>query len=708
MTALTSPTNPQPEPETPRADRVATSEWAIVAGLYLIAIAVYVALSRKQPIPLIQPDEYTYGGAAWSLAHGHGLEVLGEPANLKAALYVYLITPAWWLGSAVSAYTGAKAIGTAVLCLTILPVWWLARQFTGRWVALVPAVLVVAGTWMTAAASLLTETVALPLSAAALTAAVMGLRRPGSWWFWWALGFSALATWARMQMGVLFAVLLIAIVLDATVLRPRHKWRTGLDRHRRPLIALGTLIVVGGIVALAGGRSTLGFYESVTNFSPTAGDVAEQVWRQLIALTVMTAMVPMALAIAAAASPAAWRDDDRLRPLLCVGLTAVVVFVVQSAWFNAGIGAPHAVQRYVVYAAPMLLVIAVVMPVANLVPLRTAAIAGGCVALLGFATPAVAKVIEERGVYGLWLRVGDTLGASAGVAVGLVALVAVGVALALLWRARPPIAALGVGAVVLSVLLVQSQAGWTWQLDITRAFRAQFPSLTWLDGHTGPDTTRLFGFINSPLTDTVEFFNHDVSQTLIPPDGYEGRAARGKQCDLNIGQDGVVRIDPPCDPTPAAVWNNDPLLRVAFANGRQTARQPLLGQVFRLDGGPPRLLAGIVLPCAPPTLSIAKNGARFGPANPAEVSCRDKLQASTFLRQPGTLSVTFRGGRDSHRVQADGRVVEIPPGATETVRIRVPAGAQQIQVPTDWTTAEGAPQIVGISLQSGTSSVPIL
>ncbi|MCU0314634.1 MAG: hypothetical protein MUC84_11320, partial [Solirubrobacteraceae bacterium] len=281
MAKQTKPPAPPPEPE---IAPVARSEWLVVGALYLLAVLVYVLLARDQPVPLVTPDEYTYGGAARSLAGGDGLTILGEPVDLRAALYVYLIAPAWWLGSATGAYDLAKAIGVAAVCLTLVPVWWLTRQYAGRWVALVPAVLIVAGTWMTSAASLLTENVALPL-----------------------------------EVGVLFAVILAALLLDAFLLRSAEERRARLRAQRAPLIALGALLVLGAVVTLAAGQSTLGFYDTVKDFSPSLADVAEQIGRQWLALTVMTAIVPMALAVAAAATPAAWRDEDRLRPLLAVG-----------------------------------------------------------------------------------------------------------------------------------------------------------------------------------------------------------------------------------------------------------------------------------------------------------------------------------------------------------------------------------------------------
>lgn len=692
--------------ETPSA-RAAASEWLWVAALYLVAVVVYVLLAKAQPVPLVTPDEYTYGGAARSLANGDGLSVLGESADLKAALYVYLIAPAWWLASGVGAYTFAKAIGAAALCLTIVPVWWLTRQFTSRWIALVPAVLIVIGSWMTSAGSLLTENLALPLAAAALTAGVMALRRPDGAWIWWAFGLSVLATWARMQMGVLFGVLVLALLLDALLLQPRADWRARLERHRTPLIVLVGVMAVGAILVLVAGRSTLGFYDTVTNYSPSLGAIIKQIGRQWLALTVMTAIVPMALAVGAAASPAAWRDEDRLRPLLAVGLSAVVVFILQSAWFNAGVGAPHAIQRYVVYAAPLLLVLAVVVADTRVVPLRTAAIAGTVVALLGFAAPAVGKVIEERGLYGLWLRFGDTLGASAGVAVGVVGLVAVGIALALLARTRPNTAALGIGAVIAVVLLVQSQAGWKWQLDLARAFRAQYPSLTWLDADTKPGVSRIFGFGNSPLSDNVGFFNEHLAQTLIPKGQYVGNGARGKTCVWTIDPDGSVKIAKPCDPAPRQIWNNDPILRLAFANGRLVADRPLLGQVFDMQG-PPKAQAGVVLPCSPPTLSISADGRTFHPPRPSEVTCTGALQVNSWLTSRGALVVRMRGGRDDHRVQVNGRVVPVPAGKSTTVRLPLDAGPSQNAIGMDWDSSDGAPTIESVTLVADGRSTPML
>ena len=73
-------------PPTPRADSLR------IAGLYLAAVLLYALLGRRQLIPLISPDEFTYGHLARSLADGHGFTWRGEDVPFRAALYIYAIT----------------------------------------------------------------------------------------------------------------------------------------------------------------------------------------------------------------------------------------------------------------------------------------------------------------------------------------------------------------------------------------------------------------------------------------------------------------------------------------------------------------------------------------------------------------------------------------------------------------------------------------
>ena len=58
-------------------DRVAGSggaaPWALLVAIYVLGVAGYSLLAHQSPIPLLIPDEITYGSLARSLANGDGL-----------------------------------------------------------------------------------------------------------------------------------------------------------------------------------------------------------------------------------------------------------------------------------------------------------------------------------------------------------------------------------------------------------------------------------------------------------------------------------------------------------------------------------------------------------------------------------------------------------------------------------------------------------
>src|SRR3954452_12281259 len=90
-----------------------SSPWAWVAGLYLLAAAVYVVLALRSPLPVLFPDEFRYSHLARGLADGTGSDWRGTPIDQTAALYVYFIAPAWLLlSSSVDAYHASKVMGT--------------------------------------------------------------------------------------------------------------------------------------------------------------------------------------------------------------------------------------------------------------------------------------------------------------------------------------------------------------------------------------------------------------------------------------------------------------------------------------------------------------------------------------------------------------------------------------------------------------------
>ena len=66
-----------------------------VVALYLASVLVYALLGHQQALPIVSPDEFTYGHVARSLADGDGFAWRGAGVSLHSALYIFVITPAW-------------------------------------------------------------------------------------------------------------------------------------------------------------------------------------------------------------------------------------------------------------------------------------------------------------------------------------------------------------------------------------------------------------------------------------------------------------------------------------------------------------------------------------------------------------------------------------------------------------------------------------
>ena len=183
---------------------------ALLFALYGVAVLVYILLGHRQPLPQVAPDEYQYSALARSFADGHGLTYNGGSIGVRAALYIYAISPAWIITDSLThAYAIAKVASAFMICAVAFPTWLLARRYVPPLVALVPVVLILAGSWMSSAGQLIMENLALPLAAAALASLVAALARPGSRWLWLAFAFALLATWARFQLAVLIPIILV-------------------------------------------------------------------------------------------------------------------------------------------------------------------------------------------------------------------------------------------------------------------------------------------------------------------------------------------------------------------------------------------------------------------------------------------------------------------------------------------------------------------
>src|SRR4051812_49428641 len=140
-----------------------------------------------------------YGKLSQAFAAGNGLNWRGSGWGLPP-LWPIVLSSAWHLGSVPDGYGAARVLTAALASTVVIPVWLLARTFVGPRVALIPALLSVAGAWMVITSYLVSENLAYPLATASLACTVMAVRDTGTRWLAASFALGILAALTRTQM----------------------------------------------------------------------------------------------------------------------------------------------------------------------------------------------------------------------------------------------------------------------------------------------------------------------------------------------------------------------------------------------------------------------------------------------------------------------------------------------------------------------------
>lgn len=686
---------------------------ALLFALYGLAVLVYIVLGSRQPLPQVSPDEYQYSALARSFADGHGLMYNGGSIGVRAALYIYAISPAWLVTDSLThAYAFAKGISAFMICAVAFPTWLLARRYMPPLVALVPVVLVLAGSWMTSAGQMIMENLAFPLAAASLAALVTALTRPGSRWLWIAFGFALLATWARFQLAVLVPIILLALIVDVSL--QGHAWRARLRPYRWLLGLTAIMTVVGGIVVFSD-PSVLGAYAGLTS-GADIGRGIPLTGRQALAFIAMSAVLPFIFAVAVSLRRRAW-DHEQLRPLLIVFWVATVTLVVETGILTTAFEhVDWSIQRYVEYSLPLLYVLVVAGIWRGLIATRLVLLVTGLVGVWLLFTPAVQNIQEQRGTFGPLRRADQLFGLNPGVTMALLALIVGGGTLLAvrLVRSHSARATMLAAVVVFTglVFAVQDQAGWAWQIDQSRVWRDGFPAdLSWIDHATDRDLARMVVFYNPYRTPQTELFNRRITRTYVPTTPVAGTAVNGFTCTWKAAPTGALTFDPKCGPSPTSFYLNDDFAKLTYYDQHVIAQKHDIGRVVTVNTPPGkvRLHAVVNPPCLAP---IATQDLKTGGIHPPAAVCGASTQGTLYLDTPATLVLRFRGGPNEQHVQPQTSWGAAPPVATlaankvTDVTLKVPKGTQQWQVGFDWQGAPPAvPALTSVLLkQNGTST----
>ena len=345
---------PEPEPQPKRSRLARVPVWAWLAGLVVISAVFRYGLSRRVVAPWIMVDELIYSELAKSFAQtGHFL-IRDVHAGAYGVVYPLLIAPAWRVFSSVpDAYAAGKTIGSVLMSLTAIPVYFLARRVLMPIPSLFAALLAVAVPSLMYTGTLMTETVFYPLFACVALALVLALERPTIQRQLVLIGLCVLAFLTRSQ-----AIVLIPAVATAPLLLA---W---LDRRRLRMLAdfrvlYGVLVagVVGVLaVQLARGHSpydVLGSYSVTGHATYRPDQVLKWVLYHVAELDLYLGIVPFAALVLLTF---VGRSLDRpLRVFLAAALPLTASLLLEVGAFASALS-PRIQERNLFYVAPLFLI----------------------------------------------------------------------------------------------------------------------------------------------------------------------------------------------------------------------------------------------------------------------------------------------------------------------------------------------------------------
>jgi glycosyltransferase involved in cell wall biosynthesis len=345
---------PEPGRGPPSSPLARIPVWAWLAGLVVLSAVFRYGLSRRVVAPWIMVDELIYSELAKSFAQtGHFL-IRDVHHGAYGAVYPLLIAPAWRVFASVpDAYAAAKAIGSVLMSLAAIPVYFLARRVVAPIPSLLAALLAVAVPSLMYTGTLMTETVFYPLFVCVALGLVLALERPTIQRQLVLLALCLLAFLTRSQ-----AIVLIPAVATAPLLL------TWLERRRLRLLAdfrvlygalaAGVLGVL--VVQLARGHSpydVLGSYSVTGHATYRPDQVLKWLLFHVAELDLYLGIAPFAALLLLTF---VGRSLDRpLRIFLAAALPLIAFLLVEVAAFASALS-PRIQERNLFYVAPLFLI----------------------------------------------------------------------------------------------------------------------------------------------------------------------------------------------------------------------------------------------------------------------------------------------------------------------------------------------------------------
>ncbi len=208
--------------------------WAALVLGILVFYGIEASLRRT---PWLFTDELEWTQLSRAIA-GTGHAARRTEPHPFESFYSFLIAPAWWIHSTATAYEAVKYINAAVMCLTAVPAYLLARMLVSRRWAVAVALLAIAIPAMAYATSIVPESLAYLWFTAGALLAIRLFAAPSLGRAVPALALAVGGRWVRSEFVALPAIL----VLAAAVLWVAGRAERGIP-WRRVAIAVGGLVL---------------------------------------------------------------------------------------------------------------------------------------------------------------------------------------------------------------------------------------------------------------------------------------------------------------------------------------------------------------------------------------------------------------------------------------------------------------------------------
>jgi len=492
------------------------SGYALFALVTVSALGHVIASFSRSTIVFL-PDEYLYSELSRSLSSTGLPLVRGNQIFFPSLLQPLVTAPCWLLGSVETGFRASMVLGSIVMSLAALPVYWLGRRLgLSAGLALAASALTLATPSMLYSSWLLGEPLAYPLFLCGFSMGVLALSGEKRW-LAPALVVFALASLARIQLLVLPLAFALAAALMATRERRFHRFLA----ERRYLIGSLALIAAAAVAVPA---SALGFYKGIRHIDLEPTRFALHLGTQLIGILfasswiiVPGALIGLGLAVV--------RPRARIElGFACSALVVTFGLLLQASFFGE-VTIPQ--ERYLFYCAPILALSLALFaergwPLLRLHALLVLPIIV-LVALLPLSTYAVGSRLDQSSFLYAISRLEQSIGI--GIAALLVALVVSALALATL--ALPLSRRLGgAGIFVLAIALSATAMAISINTDLSNGaqiIRREAPGKAWIDARINRSeagdgqAVLLQGFGDRGSTLELLFWNRSVDRVALLP-----------------------------------------------------------------------------------------------------------------------------------------------------------------------------------------------